>query len=174
MTLTHIHSYRYTQTHSYISTHPCTEIHAYTYVPIWTHTHEYVLTCMSRHTCSFTCIQCTYTHVTYRHTFTHTHAETCTHAYVYTKSCTLIDTHVQWHALLTLRVSYIHLTLSLPSVGTPSSPALFSGGLQDSPADGELSGAMGGGADFHFYYLCQDPIFQVIIIIIENAVIRTG
>ena len=84
-----------TQTHSYISTHPCTEIHAYTYVPIWTHTHEYVLTCMSRHTCSFTCIQCTYTHVTYRHTFTHTHAETCTHAYVYTKSCTLIDTHVQ-------------------------------------------------------------------------------
>ena len=92
---THTYTFIYTDTliykHTLVYRNTCIHIHTH----MDTHTHEYVLTCMSRHTCSFTCIQCTYTHVTYRHTFTHTHAETCTHAYVYTKSCTLIDTHVQ-------------------------------------------------------------------------------
>lgn len=51
---------------------------------------------------------------------------------------------------------------------------MFPGGLQSSPTDGGADRSDGGGAGFPFHYLYQDPIFQVIIIIIENAVISTG
>lgn len=96
---------------------------------------------------------------------------TCTHTLMHK----LTDPHVHTHVCPSPSGACLHSPHSLPSARTSLLVTLvsrcaikFTIGFKVERRDGQ------GGAKSHFNYLWQDPIFQVIIVLIKNSVISSG